>query len=210
MPKLNELTSLELEFSNTKDKDYRESHHTLRYLDEIFYDLMIKPFYQTQLKNLQIVGSPVRNGILKMCNLKELTLKVSTSEPKKILEDKWLEAPVEKLNLVIYKLTRFKFSTDADVFNILQIFPFVRYLKIENFDLIAPIFCTFYAKFSVPANNIHTLELTRLDKCNVISAAFFQGFPKLRFLIIRDTNFYGRNDLDKELRNDATVNCTRE
>ncbi len=51
-PKLEELSTLEFD-----SIVFRETYETMPYLDEIFYGMMIKPFYQTQLKSLQMVGT---------------------------------------------------------------------------------------------------------------------------------------------------------
>ncbi len=49
---LNELNSLEFDF----DLTFQRTHQTLPWLEE-FYDMMLKPFCQTQLNNLQKIST---------------------------------------------------------------------------------------------------------------------------------------------------------
>ncbi len=157
MPKLNKLTSLEFNFVDN-------------FVRKIFNDIMIKPYYQTQLKQLSL-DFLKELADLKVDNVKELN--ISNLMLSKLNKVK-LESHAEKLTFLSFDLNQkddmaLKFAN-------------LRYLRLSHCFWPG---CLKGLNANWQRANIHTLELVDFDVEQCIPPNLNSAFPHLRHLIIR-------------------------
>ncbi len=171
-PKLVKLDTLELEFEYYSFSGYWV-YNTITYspyLEETLGDIMIKPYYQSQLKTLQLDGA---NNLLKfkLCNVKELSLVHLQCDLKELK----FQGPVEKLTLL-------KPHSNISFVNIFNKFPTLKYLRIDKKVLTT---CLTESNLSENENNVHTLEILDLNCQDYIPYNLGFMLPKLRYLVLR-------------------------
>ncbi len=174
-PKLSKLETLGFEYFKTKKVDQVcgliSNGKPWPYLEQIFGDIMILPYYRTQLKQLGL-GRANRKSEFEVVNLKELSianLKCKLSEMK-------IRAPVQKLTLIEYR----KYDDD-----VAKAFPDLGYLRVDKKSLD---FCL-HERNSKSWNKtkIHTLEILEVEVDeDSLFPKLASAFPHLRHLIIRN------------------------
>ncbi len=158
MPKLNKLTSLTFDFFDD-------------FVTKIFNDIMIRLYYQSQLKQLSLNWSK-QLADLQVENVKELN--ISHLMLLKLKEGK-VEAPVEKLTF-----SSFNLNLKDDM---AQQFPHLCYLRLSHCFLSS---CLMGLNANWERANIHTLELMEFGVEQCIPANLNSAFPHLRHLLIRN------------------------